>query len=172
MNFQQKFAGRLSRISKEGTFDLVQPIAKAPAKHVRPTVAAVTKTVTPLSPKSAIQVSAGTILKGPGLVCSDAHSRNSVRVPTKRPPAIARVKSMLAEELPQNLVGSNRYTPYTMRDYHALDLNVHLGGLGPATLGTAQWAKEKGTLDKCNEYAKTVNIRNASLLQRRLKRLM
>ncbi|CAD8182617.1 unnamed protein product [Paramecium octaurelia] len=72
-------------------------------------------------------------------------------------------RSQSAKQQQQSIDDSQRYKPYTIKDYEMMKktANAKLGGLGPNISGE-EWAKEKEKLHKRQEFAEQVRQFNST----------
>ena len=97
-------------------------------------------------------------------------------VPEKPPAPALSEKAESVRSSPSQLISAPKertdYTPYTLKDYHAIKTNkyLELGGLGAFMIGTEEWQKKKELHDKRKSYARQVLQSNANRIALSLSR--
>ena len=161
MNFQERFKGKTSTVSRLGELNLtsVTPVAKS-------------------HPRSAFQASAHLMLKAeqqfqtdlsrtPATTSQSAANCEVASLPERRsakPPQLPASNAFSTAKARSTIhsQGPREYVPYTLKDYRLIQPTKYyqLGGLGAYSIGTAEWKAKKEVLDRRNQYARNANAAN------------
>ena len=188
-NFQERFKNKVSSISADGIFEInPDRIASKPSgsqlhstvirssahQIINPMVSPIPKSYLHYSSDNSFYGSASVAYTDPVSSVQPNGFHENHNIPPKKvhhqSAAPMRTKDgysthnkELANRSHQSFID---FKPYTLKDYQVIKPKNYyeLGGLGPSSIGTQEWAKKKEMIDKRIKYGKEIYFYNAAKL--------